>query len=97
MIIKNIRRLQIACQSLLTLAVVLALFLQILNYLQERQSAGAAVASVSVASLVAGLILLLVIRKLRCPVCRTIYVGRRSPRYFTRSCCNCGRRSGDTA
>lgn len=96
MTIKNIRRLQVACQSLLTLAVVLALFLVLLSYLQVRQPASI-VASSSVIALVAGLALLPVIRKLRCPVCRTIYVGRRSPRYFTRSCCNCGRRSGDTA
>lgn len=96
MTIKSIRRLQVACQSLLTLSVVLALFLQLLNYLQVRQPAGV-VAGGSVIALVAGLALLLAIRKLRCPVCRTIYVGRRSPRYFTRSCSNCGRRSGDTA
>lgn len=37
-----------------------------------------------------------VIRKVRCPVCRHIFVGRTTPMVFTHTCRNCGRRAGDT-
>ena len=40
--------------------------------------------------------LLLVVRRARCPVCNSIFVGRTEPRWFTVTCKNCGRLSGDT-
>jgi hypothetical protein len=46
-------------------------------------------------SAVMGGVLLLVIRRLRCPVCHNIFVGKREPTLFTPICRHCGRRSGD--
>jgi len=40
----------------------------------------------------------LVIPRLRCPVCRHVFVGRGEYReIFTPTCRNCGRRAGDTS
>jgi hypothetical protein len=40
--------------------------------------------------------LLLILRRARCPVCKNIFVGKTEPRWFSVTCKNCGRRSGDT-
>ena len=40
--------------------------------------------------------LLLIVRRARCPVCKNIFVGKTEPRWFSKTCKNCGRRSGDT-
>jgi len=40
--------------------------------------------------------LLLVLRRARCPVCKNVFVGKTEPRWFSVTCKNCGRRSGDT-
>ena len=41
-------------------------------------------------------ILLIIIKNLRCPVCRNVFVGKEDPQWFTHKCRHCGRRSGDT-
>jgi carbon starvation protein CstA len=41
-------------------------------------------------------LLILSIRRLRCPICGAIFVGREDPMLFRPTCANCGRRSGDT-
>lgn len=40
--------------------------------------------------------LLLIVRRARCPVCKNVFVGKTEPRWFSKTCKNCGRRSGDT-
>lgn len=96
MTIRNIRKLQIACLALLIASALLLLYAVLLIRIDSHRFADVS-AFLSVGCLTSGLVLLLIIRKLRCPVCRSVFVGRRSPRYFTRACSNCGRRSGDTA
>ncbi|RZU46709.1 hypothetical protein EV700_1090 [Fluviicoccus keumensis] len=51
----------------------------------------------SLVSLAAGASFMFIAGRIRCPVCDFVFVGRRSKRYFTRTCRNCGRRAGDTA
>ncbi|MCC6374220.1 MAG: hypothetical protein IT465_05325 [Moraxellaceae bacterium] len=41
-------------------------------------------------------LLWMIVKRLRCPVCRNVFVGKESPELFTRKCRHCGRRSGDT-
>ena len=41
-------------------------------------------------------LLWMIVRRLRCPVCKNVFVGKESPELFTHKCRHCGRRSGDT-
>lgn len=40
-------------------------------------------------------LLWLFVRRVRCPVCHYVFVGKDHPHLFTDNCRNCGRRSGD--
>lgn len=96
MTIQGIRNLQVtsiclyclaflaACSSIITLSLGLAI-------------TSARLFELSLASLASGACVMLIAGRIRCPVCDFVFVGRRSKRYFTRTCRNCGRRAGDTA
>ena len=43
-----------------------------------------------------GILLSLVVKQLRCPVCHYTFVGVEDSELFTHTCRNCGRRAGDT-
>ena len=43
-----------------------------------------------------GLLLAVVVKQLRCPVCGYTFVGVDDTELFTHTCRNCGRRAGDT-
>ncbi len=93
MTIREIRLLQNFCRGGLVTAVLMApaLFL-------DDHRVGFLMLLVMLASLVLSGMLALVILRLRCPVCRHVFVGRGENReLFTPTCRNCGRRAGDTS
>ncbi len=49
----------------------------------------------SLAALLAGLFCLILLPRLRCPVCGGHFIGERNKLWFTPCCVYCGRRSGD--
>ena len=65
-----------------------------LYYLETHH--GNPLGQIFLANLVLCAMLWLVIRRLRCPVCRNVFVGKESPQLLTHKCRHCGRRSGDT-
>lgn len=96
--IKQIRTIQLTCQVGLSIIVIIALIFvgAILGFYHLPTDKGHVLGEVFVAvSLITG-ILLLVLRRARCPVCKNIFVGKTEPRWFSVTCKNCGRRSGDT-
>lgn len=96
--IKQIRTIQLTCQAGLFIIAVIALIFvgAILGFYHLSIHKGNLLGEVFVAvSLISG-ILLLVLRRARCPVCKNVFVGKTEPRWFSVTCKNCGRRSGDT-
>jgi hypothetical protein len=82
----------------LTVSVVLLVFLllAILEVFYVPAILGNVLTVLWLLAVVASVGLFLVIRKARCPVCRYVFVGKREPMIFAKTCRNCGRRSGDT-
>lgn len=95
MTIQTIRYLQIISQTLLALAALsfISALLQPLHQLHSAQTAMV----LALGCAVSGGILMLIIGRVRCPVCNYRYAGRRHKSYFSRTCRNCGRRAGDTS
>ena len=93
MTIRGIRRLQNLCRGGLIVAV-----LMMPAPLLEDPAAARWMLLVMLAALVVSGVCALVVARLRCPVCRHVFVGRGEYRdLFTRNGRNCGRRSGDTS
>ncbi|RZU38684.1 hypothetical protein EV700_2619 [Fluviicoccus keumensis] len=92
MTIARIRLLQNLCRFCLITAM-----LMLPGFLVENLCLSNGMVMILIAALAAGAVLTVVIRRLRCPVCSHIFVGREHVVLFTVTCCNCGRRAGDTA
>ncbi|HEX5360728.1 MAG TPA: hypothetical protein VFW49_06550 [Fluviicoccus sp.] len=96
MTIQGIRNLQVTSRNLYVLALgLLMLSLAARSAGVIERSQPLAVAAFAFAML--GVALMLIVGRIRCPVCGYVYVGKSSKRYFTSTCRNCGRRAGDTA
>ena len=95
--IRQIRVIQRLCQASLSIAaLIIGIFVSaILGLHRLSTMSGHILEGVFLGSAVMGGVLLLVIRRLRCPVCHNIFVGKREPTLFTPICRHCGRRSGD--
>jgi hypothetical protein len=95
--IRQIRVIQRLCQAFLSIAVLtMGVFVTaVFRFHNLSSEAGSVFESVFLGSTVLGGVLLLVIRRLRCPVCHNVFVGKREPTLFTPICRHCGRRSGD--
>ena len=95
--IRQIRVIQRLCQASLSIAVLtIGVFVTaILRFHNLSSEVGKVLECVFLGSVVIGGALLLVIRRLRCPVCHNVFVGKREPTLFTPICRHCGRRSGD--
>ncbi|PTQ89128.1 hypothetical protein [Agitococcus lubricus] len=98
MTIRHILWIQHTYKACLSLSSVLAviLFGAILDLYSLPAHSGNVMTVLLAALLVSCGVLILVLRKVRCPVCRYVFVGKREPSLLTRSCRNCGRRAGDT-
>ena len=83
--IRQIRTVQISYQ-----------FLVFIDVLITGVYVGGTLTNILVLSLSLSVFLWLIIKRLRCPVCRGVFVGKESPELFTDKCTYCGRRSGDT-
>ncbi len=95
--IRQIRVIQRLCQASLSItALTIGIFVTAIFRFHDLSSeAGSVFESVFLGSTVVSGVLLLVIRRLRCPVCHNVFVGKREPTLFTPICRHCGRRSGD--
>jgi len=95
--IRQIRVIQRLCQASLSIAALtIGVFVTaIFRFHNLSAVLGHILEGVFLASTVMGGVLLLVIRRLRCPVCHNVFVGKREPTLFTPICRHCGRRSGD--
>lgn len=95
--IRQIRVIQRLCQASLSIAALtIGIFVTAILGLHSLSTmSGHILEGVFLGSAVMGGVLLLVIRRLRCPVCHNIFVGKREPTLFTPICRHCGRRSGD--
>ena len=96
--IKQIRVTQIASKIGLTIITIIGLIFvgAILKLYHLPIAQGNFLGKVFLADAFITSCLLLIVRRARCPVCKNIFVGRNEPRWFTVTCKNCGRRSGDT-
>ena len=95
--IRQIRVIQRLCQASLSIAALtIGIFVTAILGLHSLSTmSGHILEGVYLGGAVMGGVLLLVIRRLRCPVCHNIFVGKREPTLFTPICRHCGRRSGD--
>jgi hypothetical protein len=95
--IRQIRVIQRLCQASLSIAALtIGVFVTAILGLHHLSTiSGHILEGVFLACAVMGGVLLLVIRRLRCPVCHNVFVGKREPTLFTPICRHCGRRSGD--
>ncbi len=95
--IRQIRVIQRLCQASLSIAaLIIGIFVTAILGLHSLSTmSGHILEGVFLGSAVMGGVLLLVIRRLRCPVCHNVFVGKREPTLFTPICRHCGRRSGD--
>ncbi len=95
--IRQIRVIQRLCQASLSIAALtIGIFVTAILGLHSLSTmSGHILEGVFLGGAVMGGVLLLVIRRLRCPVCHNIFVGKREPTLFTPICRHCGRRSGD--
>lgn len=95
--IRQIRVIQRLCQASLSIAALtIGIFVTAILGLHSLSTmSGHILEGVFLGSAVMGGVLLLFIRRLRCPVCHNIFVGKREPTLFTPICRHCGRRSGD--
>jgi hypothetical protein len=95
--IRQIRVIQRLCQASLSIAALtIGIFVTAILGLHSLSTiSGHILEGVFLACAVMGGVLLLVIRRLRCPVCHNVFVGKREPTLFTPICRHCGRRSGD--
>ena len=94
MTIRGIRWLQNLCRGGLVLAIAMTPAL----FLVESPGITMWILLVMLVALTLSGALALVIPRLRCPVCRHVFVGRGEYReIFTPTCRNCGRRAGDTS
>jgi hypothetical protein len=87
MTIRSIRFVQHASRFLMALGVVLAVV-----FLAAGRTD---LMPFSLAALLAGLLSLVLLTGLRCPVCGGHFIGERDKLWFTSCCVYCGRRSGD--
>ena len=96
--IKQIRTIQISCQIGLSIIVIIALIFvgAILGFYHLPTHKGNILSEVFIGIALLTSILLLVLRRARCPVCKNVFIGKTEPRWFSVTCKNCGRRSGDT-
>lgn len=95
MTIRGIRNTQLLCATNLVVFVI-ALLITVGQIILDIHGFSWAGHALIVSGSLSGLLLLL-LTQLRCPVCKTVFIGRRSRLYFTPTCRNCGRRAGDTA
>ena len=95
--IRQIRVIQRLCQASLSIAALtIGIFVTAILGLHSLSTmSGHILEGVFLGGAVMGGVLLLVIRRLRCPVCHNVFVGKREPTLFTPICRHCGRRSGD--
>ena len=98
MSIKHIRWLQHLYKTTLIISVlfIVLLLCAIVDFYQMPPELGNTFTVIWLAGVIAAGLLTIVIRRLRCPVCHYIFVGKTEPTLFASSCRNCGRRSGDT-
>ena len=98
MSIRHIRWLQRFYQlSLMVTALFLMVFLgAILKMFHLPAQIGNAMSTIWLGTVLSSLSLYMIVRRVRCPVCRHIFVGKSAPTMLTSACRNCGRRSGDT-
>lgn len=96
--IRHIRLVQTIYQFfLITSTLTLVLFLGAIFKLYHLPAQhGNPLGQLFILNVVICAVLWLVIRRLRCPICRNVFVGAESPRLHTTKCRHCGRRSGDT-
>lgn len=96
--IKRIRILQVSSQVGLTIMTLIgAVFVgAILKFYRLQESDGYLLGDIFLVDACITGVLLLIVRRARCPVCKNTFIGRTEPRWFTVTCKNCGRRSGDT-
>ena len=96
--IRQIRLVQLSYQFFMTTNLLIAtVFIgTILEFYHLHAHIGNPLSQIFVFSLVLSAMLWLIIKRLRCPVCRNVFVGKESPELLTRKCRHCGRRSGDT-
>ncbi|HEX5276774.1 MAG TPA: hypothetical protein VFW42_03795 [Fluviicoccus sp.] len=87
MTIRSIRLVQHSARFLIALGLALALV-----YLAAGRTD---LMPISLTSLLAGLLNLAILPRLRCPVCGEHFIGERNKLWFTPCCLYCGRRSGD--
>ena len=94
--IAQIRLLQRLCQASIAIATIcVAIFLgAILNIYHLKSELGHLVEDALLASSVIAVVLVLVLRYVRCPVCHNVYAGKNEPTLFNEKCRYCGRRSG---
>jgi hypothetical protein len=96
--IRQIRLVQISYQFFLFSNLLIAgVFIgTILEFYELNIHLGNKLSYVFLLSLCLSALLWMIVRRLRCPVCRNVFVGKESPELFTHKCRHCGRRSGDT-
>jgi hypothetical protein len=96
--IRQIRTVQISYQFLVFIDVlIIGVFVgAALNFYELSKYVGGTLTNILVLSLSLSVFLWLIIKRLRCPVCRGVFVGKEYPELFTDKCTYCGRRSGDT-
>jgi hypothetical protein len=96
--IHQIRLVQISCQVFVFTNILIAgIFIgAILDFYALDKHLGNQLSQFFVLTLSVCALLWLIVKRLRCPVCRNVFVGKESPELFTRKCRHCGRRSGDT-
>lgn len=97
--IQQIKLLQDVCQTcLIVCAIAAVIFLgAIVNLYPLHNTFGELLGYLFLGCASLGCVLLLIIPRLKCPVCHNIYVGKQERTLFTHTCRYCGRRSGDTS
>lgn len=96
--IRQIRAIQRLYQFTLFInIIVIAVFAgAILQFYDLSTPSGNLLTKLIIISLIVSCIFWFIIKRLRCPVCRNVFVGKESPQLLTNKCRHCGRRSGDT-
>ncbi|PTQ91199.1 hypothetical protein [Agitococcus lubricus] len=97
MTIQQIRLVQIICQISVSVSAISVLIFAaaILRIFHLSVETGVVIQDIFVASTVASAILILVVRRLECPVCANRFIGETHPSLFTKVCKHCRRGVGE--
>lgn len=81
---------------IITVVFFMVLLCAMMEVVPLSPQTGNAMSVIWLGAVIISLGLTVIIRRVRCPVCRHVFIGKTSPTVFTHTCRNCGRRPGDT-